>query len=138
MDDATMEVITNIVLALIAVSIPPLIGVLVLWIKSKLNLVNQEKLHFAVQTAVRAAELLKAQNPSWTGENAKQYVQDAIIKQFPKVNPEILDTLIEACVQELKVLGEELVVTKAGSIVTTSDALTFDMAMPTKAKATKA
>jgi hypothetical protein len=108
MDDATMQVITNIVLALIAVSLPPLIGVLVLYIKSKLNLATQEKIRTAIGYAVDAAELLKAQN-GWTGEDAKQYVIDAIVEQFPRVNRTLLETIIESCVAELKTYQLELV-----------------------------
>lgn len=123
MDDATLQVITNIVMALIAVSIPPLIGVLVLWIKSKLNLNQQAKLKEAVKLAVSAAELLKAQN-GWTGDTAKQWVINSITDEFPKINPVMLNTIIEACVAELKVLGTELAQNKAGSVVLASCAPT--------------
>jgi hypothetical protein len=108
MDDATMQVITDIVLAVVAVSLPPLIGVLILWLKAKLNLATQEKIAIAIEYAVDAAELLKAQN-GWSGAFAKTWVIETITKQFPKVNPEMLNNIIEACVAEMKLGNMELV-----------------------------
>jgi hypothetical protein len=116
MDDSTLQVITDIVMALIAVSIPPLVGVMVLWIKSKLNLAQQEKLAAAVQLAVQAAELLKAQN-GWDGGTAKMWVITEVTKQFPKVNPDMLNLIIESCVAQLKTSGLELAPNKAGEVV---------------------
>ena len=117
MSQAWSEALATILVAVIT----GLSGVLVLYLKSKLNTAQRTKLVETARAVIRAVEII-GETQGWTSDEKKE---DALhrMAELTGLSEEQIDTYIEAAVAELKAAGEEL--TSDGESVVPKGGLLF-------------
>jgi hypothetical protein len=107
MDSAWQDLVVNLIYTALLASIPALVGIVVLYIKKKLNLSQQQELSNIVKTVVSAAEQYGASH-GMDSAAKMQWAIDKLQEYGLKLTDDQLHTLIEEAVYQIKVQGGEI------------------------------